>query len=117
MRGLVTLAVLGAVAYIGWNYATPQVRAWRFRDAMQQTARLGPATEIPELRASLVTTADDLGVPLADRGLRIARAPGGRGVRIVATWEEVVRIEGGALGTWVDTLHFDYETRTERSEP
>lgn len=117
LRALLWLVVVGALAYIAWAYATPQVRAWRFRDAMQQSARLGRATSESEIRAALLESAADLEVPLAPAELLVQRSPRGSGVRIRAGWEEIVRIDGRILGTWVDTLHFDYDTRTERSEP
>ena len=107
-RAAVWLALLGVVVYIGWHYAGPHYRAWRFRDAMGQNARLASAEDRSEMRAKLLESAAEFGVPLAERRLRIRRGPRGR-AHLDASWEEIVRIEGGPLGIWIDTLRFDYE--------
>lgn len=108
IRRLLWLAVLGAGIYIAFGYARPQIRAWRFRDAMRQTARLAAATSDEEMRASLLDTAEDLGVPLQPRDLWIHRGPVGR-IAVSASWEEIVTVEGGPLGIWIDTLYYAYE--------
>ncbi|MDX1622476.1 MAG: hypothetical protein R3199_00635 [Gemmatimonadota bacterium] len=108
IRAAVWLSLLGAVVYIAWHYAGPHYRAWRFRDAMGQTARLASAEDRPEMRANLLESAAGLGVPLTERRLGIRRDPRGR-TRLDASWEEIVRIEAGPLGIWIDTLRFDQE--------
>ncbi|CAN5192505.1 hypothetical protein BH18GEM1_BH18GEM1_01110 [soil metagenome] len=108
IRGLVWMAVLGTAAYIGFQFAAPHVRAWRFRDAMVQSARLAGANESDAARESLLESAADLGIPLAPRRLHITRMERDA-VRIAASWEEIVTIGAGGLGEWVDTLHFEYE--------
>ena len=108
IRGLIWLALLGIVVYIAYLYATPQLRAWRFRDAMNQTARLAGTQPDEDLRVSLIQSAGELGVPIPKRRLAVRRDPRGR-LQVSATWEEIVRLEAAGLGTWVDTLHFSYE--------
>lgn len=108
IRRLLTLVLLGAGFYIAYQYAHPQIDAWRFRDSMTQTARLAGAIRDDEMRASLMGTADDLGIPLDDRNLRIHREPGGR-IVVSATWEEIVTLDGGPLGIRIDTLYYAYE--------
>ena len=108
VRGLIWLALLGIVVYIAYLYATPQLRAWRLRDAMNQTARLAGTQPDEELRTSLIETAGELGVPLPKRRLAVRRDLRGR-LQVSATWEEVVRLEAAGIGEWVDTLHFSYE--------
>lgn len=111
IRRLVWLAVLGAGVYIAYHYAVPQIRAWRFHDAMTQAVRLGQVNPVAETRATLLATADSLGVPLTPRDLRIHK--GRRGVVVSASWDEVVTIDGGRLGRWVDTLYYAYEVGPE----
>lgn len=112
MRTLVRLAVLGVVVYIGWSYAGPHYRAWRFRDAMTQSARFVGVAEVAEIRAGLLEAAYDFGVPLKPRQLRVRDRPR-EGLSIAAEWEEIVRFEVGFVGTWVDTLRFDHEVTPE----
>ncbi|HUP01248.1 MAG TPA: hypothetical protein VM737_07000 [Gemmatimonadota bacterium] len=108
IRALVWMALLAVGAYIGYQYAAPHVRAWRFRDAMTQTARLAAGSEAESMRESLLDSATDLGIPLAPDRLRIEGVERGD-VRIAAGWEEVVTVGAWKLGEWVDTLEFAYE--------
>ena len=56
IRALLWLAVLGAGVYIATRYAAPQIRAWRFEDAMTQTVRLSEGAGEPEMRRALLET-------------------------------------------------------------
>jgi hypothetical protein len=118
IRALAWLAVLGAGIYIATRYGAPQVRAWRFEDAMSQTARLSEAAGEPEMRRALLETAGDLHVPLSSSRLRIDRDRDGRTL-ISASWEEIVRLRAWKLGDWADTLHYSYEVEedSERRVP
>lgn len=115
LRTLFWLAVLGMVSYILWQYGAPQVRAWRYRDAMEQAAKFAGDSSDEDVRAELLATARDLEVPLSDRRLAIHRSRGR--LHVTASWEEIVTIRGGALGTWVDTLHYVYEVNEEARIP
>lgn len=108
IRALLWMALLFAAAYIGYRYATPHVRAWRFRDSMVQTARLAEAGERDALRGSLLESAADLGVPLAPDGLQIEGMERGD-IRISAAWQDLVILRAWRFGEWVDTLDFEYE--------
>ena len=107
-RALIWLALLGIGAYIGYQYAAPQLRAWRFHDAMTQSARLAGTQPDEDLRASLMETARELEVPLARNRLMVRRGPSGS-LHLRASWREVVRIPFWKLGDWVDTLHYAYD--------
>lgn len=113
-RTLLRLAVLAAGLYIGWQYGAPHFRAWRFRDAITQTARLSSATSDTEMRSSLQEAALELGIPLKPRRLHVSRDR--RGTHIIAAWEEVVTIDAWKLGTWVDTLEFGEDQTVQRDE-
>lgn len=108
LRAALWLAVLGIGLYIAYQFATPQLRAWRFRDAMTQTARLASVTSDEAMRASLLESAAELGIPLATRRLVLDRDRRGR-LRITASWEEGVRVRGWTFGEWIDTLAYSYE--------
>jgi hypothetical protein len=108
IRTLFWLAVLGVVLYIAYQYGMPQVRAWRYHDAMTQTAKFAGEVSDADVRAELLATARELQVPLSDRRLAVHRDPRGR-VQVSASWEEVVTLRAWKLGTWVDTLHYAYE--------
>lgn len=112
IRALTWMAVLGLGVYIASRYAGPQIRAWRFEDAMSQTARFAEATGDSEMRRVLLDTAEDLHVPLSSSRLRIARDRDGRTL-ISASWEEIVSLGLWKLGERVDTLHYAYEVRAE----
>ena len=118
IRALLWLAVLGGGIYIASQYAAPQIRAWRFEDAMSQTVRFSSTAGESEMRRALLETAGELHVPLNSRRLQIQRDRDGRTV-ISASWEEIVSLSGWKLGELVDTLHYDYEVQTasERQEP
>ena len=113
MRGLIWLAALGAAVYIGWQYGAPQFRAWRFRDAITQTARLSDAASESEMHDSLEEAALELGIPLKPRDLHVSRDR--RGTHVIASWEEVVTIDAWNLGRWVDTLRFAYDRTLHRT--
>jgi len=112
IRALVWLAVLGGGIYIASRYATPQIRAWRFEDAMSQTVRLSEAAGETEMRRALLETAGELHVPLSSRRLQVLRDRDGRTL-ISASWEEIVSLDAWKLGEWVDTLHYSYEIQEE----
>lgn len=117
IRSAVSLVALGIGLYIAYHYARPQLDAWRFRDAMTQTARLAGVTSDEAMRQSLLETAGELGVPLGPRQLQIYRGPRGR-IVLSADWREIVTLDGGPLGVWVDTLYFAYEAASiERGDP
>jgi hypothetical protein len=107
IRTLFWLALLGVVVYIAFHYGAPQVRAWRYHDAMTQTAKLSGDMSEADVRAELMATARDLDVPLSDRRLVIHGA-GGR-MNVMASWEEVVTLRAWKLFEWVDTLNYVYE--------
>lgn len=112
IRALTWMAVLGAAVYIASRYAGPQIRAWRFEDAMSQTARFAEATGESEMRRALLDSAEDLHVPLSSSRLRIERDHDGL-TFISASWEEIVSLQLWKLGQRVDTLHYAYEVREE----
>jgi hypothetical protein len=112
IRALLWLAVLGAAVYIATRYASPQIRAWRFEDAMSQTARLSEAAGESEMRRALLETADDLNVPLLSSRLTIHRARDGRTL-IRASWDEIVRLKAWSIADWQDTLHYSYEVEDD----
>jgi hypothetical protein len=115
IRALTWMAVLGLGLYIASRYAGPQIRAWRFEDAMSQTARFAAATGDSEMRRALLDTAEDLRVPLSSSRLQIARDRDGR-TFISASWEEIVSLGLWKLGERVDTLHYAYEVHAESEE-
>ena len=107
IRTLFWLAVLGVVLYILYQYGAPQIRAWRYHDAMEQAAKFSGDSSDEDVRAELLATAEGLGVPLHERRLAIHRDRGR--MHVTASWEEIVEVRAGALGDWVDTLHYVYE--------
>lgn len=106
------MAVLGGGIYIASRYVAPQIRAWRFEDAMSQTARFSEVAGESEMRRALLESAGDLHIPLSSPRLKIHRDRDGR-ISISASWEEIVSLEAWKLGKWVDTLHYSYEVHDE----
>jgi hypothetical protein len=74
---------------------------------MEQAAKFSGDVTDQDVRAELLATAEDLGIPLRERRLSIHRDRGR--MSVTASWEEVVTVRGGLLGNWVDTLHYVYE--------
>lgn len=112
IRALLWMAVVGGGIYIASRYAAPQIRAWRFEDAMSQTVRLSDAAGESEMRRALLETAGDLHVPLSSPRLQVHRERDGRTL-ISASWEEIVNLQAWKLGEWVDTLHYSFEVQGE----
>lgn len=115
MKTLFWLLILGFGFYVAYQFATPQIRAWRYRDSMTQAARLARANTKEHVRASLLEAARDLEVPVTSRGLRIEEGRAGR-VRIRASWDEVVTIRIWRFAEWADTLHYSYEVTSTNRE-
>ncbi len=115
LRTLFWLAVLGVVLYIVYQYGAPQVRAWRYHDAMTQTVKYAGGSTDDDVRAELLATARDIGVPLRNRRLAIHHDRGR--LLVTASWEEIVTVRGGVLGNWVDTLHYVYEVNETPRTP
>ena len=111
IRRLFTLTLFAAVVYVGYQYAAPQIRAWRFRDAMTQVTRMAGSIDDEDARRSLVESAARLRVPLSASRLRVRRSPGGA-LTVTARWIEIVDLRAGSVAEWVDTLRFSYEVRT-----
>jgi hypothetical protein len=116
IRAILWLAVLGGGVYIASRYAAPQIRAWRFEDAMSQTARFSETADEAEMRQALLETAGELHVPLSSSRLQVHRDRDGLTL-ISASWEEIVSLDGWRLGEWVDTLRYSYEVREEPGSP
>lgn len=114
-KNLAWLVALLAVLYIGWNYGRPYFRAWRFRDAMTQQTRLAGAVDREETKRNLLETARELGVPIDPRRLTVRESPPGV-TSVSAAWREIVKLGGDPLGTWVDTLRFDFEVSSTRRD-
>jgi hypothetical protein len=112
IRTVFWLAVVGGGIYIASRYASPQIRAWRFEDAMSQTARFSETAEDSEMRRALLETAGELHVPLSSSRLQVHRDRDGRTL-ISASWEEIVSLDLWKLGKWVDTLDYAYEIREQ----
>jgi hypothetical protein len=112
IRAVFWLAVLGGGIYIASRYAAPQIRAWRFEDAMAQTARFSETAEESEMRRALIETAGELHVPLSSSRLQVHRDRDGRTL-ISASWEEIVSLDAWKLGEWVDTLRYSFEIQEE----
>lgn len=112
IRAAFWLAVLGVVVYIGYQYARPQIRAWRYHDAMLQTAKYAGDMSEDEIRADLMTAAQDLRVPLSDRRVEVQRDPRGQ-LRVFASWNEVVTLHAWNLWERVDTMNYSYEVEEE----
>lgn len=115
LRTFFWLAVLGVVLYILYQYGAPQVRAWRYHDAMEQAAKFSGGSTDADVREELLATAEDLGVPLHERRLSIHRDRGR--MAVTASWEEIVTVRAGLLGNWVDTLHYVYEVNESVRTP
>jgi hypothetical protein len=96
---LFRLALLGAALYVGIRFGAPYLDAWRFQDAMKTQASLAERNADAKIRAALMETAEDLGIPLSPSELRISRTR--HGITISARWSTDV-----VLPKYRRTLHF-----------
>lgn len=60
---LVSLLLVAAVAYFGFNFGEPYLRFYRFQDALNQEARFARRASDDQIRARLRAVADSLGLP------------------------------------------------------
>ncbi|HEY7460493.1 MAG TPA: hypothetical protein VIC59_01285 [Gemmatimonadota bacterium] len=96
---LLRLILLGAVLYVGFQFAAPHVQAWRFEDAMKAQAEAAEVNSDQEIRAALLRAAHELQVPLDTRALQVTRARGR--IEITAEWTRDV-----VLPKYRRVLHF-----------
>lgn len=71
---LVSLLVIAAIAYFGFNVAEVYLRYFEFRDAMQQEARFAARRSDADIRRRLRAKADSMGLPEAAGRVRVRRA-------------------------------------------
>jgi hypothetical protein len=69
---LVTLLLVVAIAYFGFNIGEVYVRFYRLRDAMEQEARFAHNRDDNAIRLRLAAVADSLGLP-DDAGRMVIR--------------------------------------------
>jgi len=60
---IVTLVLLAAVGYYGYNLGTVYVRYWRFKEAIKSEARLAPSIDDASIRRRLRAKVEELGLP------------------------------------------------------
>ncbi|MEP7344410.1 MAG: hypothetical protein ABI877_04055 [Gemmatimonadaceae bacterium] len=88
---LLSLLLVGGVAYFGTLFGKPFMRFYRYRDAMQQEAMFVERSDDDAIRRRLVAFADSLGLPNeAAEQLTITRTP--ERIEISAEWSEHVEV-------------------------
>jgi hypothetical protein len=80
---LVTIVLLGIVAYAAISVGTVYMRAYRFRDAMAQESRFAERTTNAEIINRLRAKADSLGLPDDAQRVRVQRSR-----RAISIWAE-----------------------------
>jgi hypothetical protein len=86
---LVSLLLLSAVAYFGFNIGEVYVRFLRLKDAMVQEARFAHNRDDEAIRLRLVAVADSLGLPPAAGRMVIRR----ESTRIIISTDYIEHVE------------------------
>jgi hypothetical protein len=89
---LLQLVALAAVVYVAVQLGKPHWERWRFENEMGAQAGTAAVNDDAEIRASLLAVAEDMGLPLDPRNLRIERGP--RTIGVSAAWTRVVVLPG-----------------------
>ena len=89
---LLSLVVVGALAYYGWGAARVALNFYEYQDAMAQDARFADRTANETIVAGLRAKADSLGLPEAAQKVQIHRK--GTKVWIWANYIEIIELPG-----------------------
>jgi hypothetical protein len=86
----VTLLVLAAVAYFGFNIGEVYLRYYRMKDAMTQELRWATERDDNTIRARMAAVADSLGLP--DEAGRVVVLRQANRVSLSSSWSEQVEL-------------------------
>jgi hypothetical protein len=102
---LVTVAIVGIVAFVAVKIVPVRIDAYSFRDTLREEARLGAVRKSNEaVFERIMSRAMDLGIPLERKNLRVHRTD--RKFVIQATYEQPVDLA-------VTTYHYRFYAREE----
>lgn len=102
---LFSLAVLGAVIFVGVKVVPVRIDAYQFRDVLREEARMGALRRNDEdMLRRILNRAEELDIPLDRKNIAVRRSPG----RIVvsARYEQAIDLR---FTTWV----YRFEAREE----
>lgn len=103
MRGILTLLIVATGVYVGMKLVPVRARAFQFNDAVQQQALTASSQRRPpnseEIRARLMLRAQELGLPLRDRDLRVILR-GASHLTIEADYVVPIEFIGGLVYRW-----------------
>jgi hypothetical protein len=98
---LVTLFVLAAAVFAGWNVGEVYWRFYRLRDYVREQADFAPALTDDVIRRRLVDFSDTLGLNLGPRDWLIRRTWSPKEITIAAQYEDSIVIGGlGMRKVW-----------------
>ena len=88
---LVTLLLLAAVAYLGWDVGELYFRNYQYHDAMRQAVQFADRYDDAQLRRRLRAKADSLELPMEAKILAVRRHPARRTIEISAEYTDTLR--------------------------
>ena len=100
---LISVAVLGAVIYLGYPVGVEAFKYYRMSDAMKGQARFASTVTDAEIQQRLQATADTLGLPSEAKNFTIQRTPRPPEIHISTSWSV--------------TFEFPFYTYTYRFKP
>lgn len=74
MGCIISLLILLAVAFVAFKMVPVKVKAAEFRQELVDEAKSGSLRKDKEIRANLMSKADELGLPLKEQDLSITRS-------------------------------------------
>jgi len=102
LRGLLALALVGAVVYVGFKVLPVRTAAYQFEDALRDEVVLASSrrrTTDDNIRRSLLERASELGLPIQHQQI-VVRRPGSRYIVIEADYTVQVEFIGGYVYSW-----------------
>lgn len=92
MGCVLTLAIIGALVYFGWNIGQVALRYYEYQDAMEQEARFAMHNSNDAIVTHLRAKADTLGLPEAAYKVQVRRR--GNEIFIWADYTENIELPG-----------------------
>ena len=102
LGGILTIVLVGALAYFGWHIGNKYWDFYQYQDRMRQEARFAAHRSDQLIKKRLQTYADSLGLPESARKVTVRRRAGT--ISIWAEYYEIIEFPG-----FVREVHFHPE--------
>jgi hypothetical protein len=110
VRGTLTLLLVAVAVYAGMKMIPVRARVFQFDDAVQQQALTASSQRrqpsVDQIRARLLARAEELGLPIRDRDLRVSMR-GTSHLTIDARYVVPIEFVGGFVYEWEFRSQYD----------